>query len=792
MEASGGLLDRPITTEARKALVALERCVQASGSRSRLAEAQLARFNLWATNIGVFANSKASVDFRLRDSPDVQRIIINLLDVVGIYAGLALRAELDLLSPNEGGEPDSGLLAGSEPAASRAQPGDLVSCLNDCQVRPPSKLSMGPAYQSVEDTITRLHRLSTAIRNAGVRNPYSRISRLAIVDEDGDDINDLFESYVSRVLRVRYSRLPAVLERRITNAICFRRRRFLYNRLSGQKDDGQDAPQATPNEPDPVPAPAPLQAYSRSHPAMSGAPQRLSVPALTSRTASTFYPHRFQAPRPSQPSVASTASPRTYAPRMHETIPKPPSIPPGQKEAQCPFCPFVIDAKYLTGTRWIKHFLDDLEPYVCLFQGCTSPHGLFASVEQWLSHMKAHPRPATEWVCSMRHAAPTQTVMQSAEEFATHLRDAHPGRFTNMQIERLQTRAARPGSIFSTCLFCDWSMPSASAHERLPGGFNPIDEHIADHLFDLALMSLPQMRNIKGVCEDQRESLAIVSLDSADQNSHSALSQCLSGFDDESCRSPSFSPSADGGITHALMQEAMTAAPSLNVLLPGQQMSAQVPQAASEPPVAVPPTAPQVKAESHVSQPVAQQGQMNTAANAQDAASGKGNKAPSTDQAPRETLLNDAAADAQLPPMQKATRPTASQEGPALVQPKPNMRFTREQLAAMTPEQCAQSGGSISRASAEEAWNNLPARIRTLYDMLANAIPPNDAVTLTVEESAGMSQRLRELTPYLGRLDAPVAFLGTGPFEERDLRMLLVTVSLLLFLRTFTLLMRFI
>ncbi|KAF4539972.1 Tetratricopeptide-like helical protein [Lasiodiplodia theobromae] len=41
---------------------------------------QLARFNIWASNIGVFASGHASLDYRLRDSPEAKTLMIQLLE----------------------------------------------------------------------------------------------------------------------------------------------------------------------------------------------------------------------------------------------------------------------------------------------------------------------------------------------------------------------------------------------------------------------------------------------------------------------------------------------------------------------------------------------------------------------------------------------------------------------------------------------------------------------------------------------------------------------------------------
>jgi hypothetical protein len=47
-------------------------------------ENQLARFNIWIANLGIFENGHASVDYRLRDHPDVLNLVIQQLDVLKI------------------------------------------------------------------------------------------------------------------------------------------------------------------------------------------------------------------------------------------------------------------------------------------------------------------------------------------------------------------------------------------------------------------------------------------------------------------------------------------------------------------------------------------------------------------------------------------------------------------------------------------------------------------------------------------------------------------------------------
>jgi|ERR1700722_5862578 hypothetical protein len=51
-------------------------------SSIELAEEQRARFNTWSAYIGVFAEHSASLDNRLRDSPEIRSVVLRLLDVL--------------------------------------------------------------------------------------------------------------------------------------------------------------------------------------------------------------------------------------------------------------------------------------------------------------------------------------------------------------------------------------------------------------------------------------------------------------------------------------------------------------------------------------------------------------------------------------------------------------------------------------------------------------------------------------------------------------------------------------
>jgi hypothetical protein len=47
-----------------------------------MAQNQLIRFNLWATNIAALSFTRSSLDFRLQSSPDIRSMVLQLLSIL--------------------------------------------------------------------------------------------------------------------------------------------------------------------------------------------------------------------------------------------------------------------------------------------------------------------------------------------------------------------------------------------------------------------------------------------------------------------------------------------------------------------------------------------------------------------------------------------------------------------------------------------------------------------------------------------------------------------------------------
>ncbi|OTA88778.1 hypothetical protein M434DRAFT_120425 [Hypoxylon sp. CO27-5] len=70
----------PISTLARQCLISFERCLRGTSTldsqRYSTIEDQMARFSIWTSNVAVFAGGKACMDHRVREAPEILRLII--------------------------------------------------------------------------------------------------------------------------------------------------------------------------------------------------------------------------------------------------------------------------------------------------------------------------------------------------------------------------------------------------------------------------------------------------------------------------------------------------------------------------------------------------------------------------------------------------------------------------------------------------------------------------------------------------------------------------------------------
>ena len=276
-------------------------------------EQQLARFNFWAANIGVFAPSRASLDTRLssRGGIKYRPLILQLLHV--------LEKNLRNVQTANDGNADDGYISSTE------------------------------SVQAVQDLIDRLHRLSASIRKSAVRDRNSKSANFVERDEDGNDLSVTFESNVFRIIQQRYPDASEPLCRRLGESVSLRRKRILYSRKHQVKLARRvpllDPAPVLPKKPDSPLLPRTLENLATQDTSLTTEEPLLEVPAIAlsvgpSETAASVPDSDVQSTV--APSRASSASTGSMLQDQGLRYPRPPKIDVLMSEASCPYCSAVL------------------------------------------------------------------------------------------------------------------------------------------------------------------------------------------------------------------------------------------------------------------------------------------------------------------------------------------------------------------------------------------------------------------------------------------------------------------
>lgn len=127
--------------------------------------------------------------------------------------------------------------------------------------------------------------------------------------------------------------------------------------------------------------------------------------------------------------------------------------------------------------------MNDLDPYVCIFDDCDAPDELYGHSQTWLKHMREH---AMRWRCTSKsHEMFTCTTR---EEYLSHMRIAHAAKFTDPQLRVLADKNSRvSGPLFRSCPLCGADEATGS-----------MEDHVVGHMRLLALKSLPSFEDNTG------------------------------------------------------------------------------------------------------------------------------------------------------------------------------------------------------------------------------------------------------------------------------------------------------
>lgn len=160
----------------------------------------------------------------------------------------------------------------------------------------------------------------------------------------------------------------------------------------------------------------------------------------------------------------------------------------------------------MTYTR--RHILNDIDPYVCLFEACDKPENCFKTVDDWLSHI--------QWqhtlVFSCQSTGHESELFSSSADLELHMHQQHWREFSESQLPFLVHKSVRPspdtfgafararesiGASKDSTSLCPLCLFSADEPDMPPNSisgekkFKNIMNHIASHMESIALLSLP-------------------------------------------------------------------------------------------------------------------------------------------------------------------------------------------------------------------------------------------------------------------------------------------------------------
>ncbi|GAM43620.1 hypothetical protein TCE0_060f18575 [Talaromyces pinophilus] len=160
----------------------------------------------------------------------------------------------------------------------------------------------------------------------------------------------------------------------------------------------------------------------------------------------------------------------------------------------CPYCNDKLPDSYAKNEQsWRAHVAQDILPYTCIMEECSSDNEMYSKSDQLLAHMKTR-HPLTKWACNPCSTNTKQAsesdpsdpqiliFFDSAESWQAHTEKEHGNLGPAPQRDILTELSQRQ---FIGPLEC----PLCKSEPTEPR--TAIDEHILKHLHEFALLALP-------------------------------------------------------------------------------------------------------------------------------------------------------------------------------------------------------------------------------------------------------------------------------------------------------------
>ncbi|KAK2882508.1 hypothetical protein FQN49_000274 [Arthroderma sp. PD_2] len=458
---------------------------------------QLGRFQIWASNIGVFADVRSSLDYRLREADDIRKLTVQIITSIHDCLGSCNHHLAHFLAvKNSFQNGDKPSVPVQEDGISlpinidRSQDRSGLEALSDSGSASDEDGNHEELVFLVRDSIDWLHRLSNSIRDASSLGHYKRAKKFPLKDPNdphGKDLSSTFVSAYDKIIGRQFPGLDEKIRLRLAEGVVLRRKRILYRRERQQKWELRH------------------ETYTRKQPGVTKAPEGSAISRATTTprsptvkeaeaeaevaspnvntpsrlSATTLQPSKVKRTRPAS-TIASSTNTSPLNPHDKDLIPALPAEAKKDKDFVCPYCCVIISSDdALKRGKWPQHIQKDLDPYICLFNECLATGEdllLFSTREDWLDHMRAEH--CMRWHCVIGNHEPK--AFPTEDDFITHMKYQHPGSFDEESLTFVAASSARPlDEVFGpNCPFCSESLADPVAH-------------ISDHLKYIALYTLP-------------------------------------------------------------------------------------------------------------------------------------------------------------------------------------------------------------------------------------------------------------------------------------------------------------
>ncbi|QYT03040.1 hypothetical protein H0G86_010015 [Trichoderma simmonsii] len=123
--------------------------------------------------------------------------------------------------------------------------------------------------------------------------------------------------------------------------------------------------------------------------------------------------------------------------------------PPNKSDVElvvCEWCAQPLSGEDLDPAIWRRHVDRDLEPYMCLSEGCAESSAGFSAFEDWSNHMQTHGQRwhqdvylMPSWICAI--CEDDHYAFGDPENLLSHMQETHIGQFSAEQIQIISRRS---------------------------------------------------------------------------------------------------------------------------------------------------------------------------------------------------------------------------------------------------------------------------------------------------------------------------------------------------------------